>query len=196
MRPTGRTEVSPKRIGCAHPMRRMWKRFSKRSWRNSLPLLNTTHRRSKTTRRMLSLPRAGRPLPIMRIQMNIAGERGSRKVYFLSRSRVGCATANTSARSRNSLVSSVVGSLPILITSVSRKAELYCAGRATNSLSPLCRGHHRELHRWGDEIAWWKRNGIDALGVARALWLESHPLIDGQGVATTATLDTSAVDQQ
>ena len=61
---------------------------------------------------------------------------------------------------------------------------------------PLCRGHHRELHRWGDEIAWWKRNGIDALGVARALWLESHPLIDGQGVATTATLDTSAVDQQ
>ena len=116
-------------------MRRMWKRFSKRSWRNSLPLLNTTHRRSKTTRRMLSLPRAGRPLPIMRIQMNIAGERGSRKVYFLSLSRVGCATANTSARSRNSLVSSVVGSLPILITSVSRKAELYCAGRATNSLS-------------------------------------------------------------
>jgi ERF superfamily protein len=41
---------------------------------------------------------------------------------------------------------------------------------------PLCRGHHRELHRHGDEAAWWNRLGIDVLKVARALWLESHPL--------------------
>lgn len=41
---------------------------------------------------------------------------------------------------------------------------------------PLCRGHHRELHRYGDELAWWNRLGIDVLKVARALWLESHPL--------------------
>jgi hypothetical protein len=41
---------------------------------------------------------------------------------------------------------------------------------------PLCRGHHRELHRHGDEAAWWDRLGIDVLEVARALWLESHPL--------------------
>jgi hypothetical protein len=40
---------------------------------------------------------------------------------------------------------------------------------------PLCRGHHRELHRHGDEAAWWDRLGIDVLEVARALWLESHP---------------------
>ena len=26
---------------------------------------------------------------------------------------------------------------------------------------PLCRGHHRELHRSGDEATWWKRQGID-----------------------------------
>ena len=37
---------------------------------------------------------------------------------------------------------------------------------------PLCRGHHRELHRYGDEAAWWDRLGIDALEIARALWLE------------------------
>lgn len=41
---------------------------------------------------------------------------------------------------------------------------------------PLCRGHHRELHRYGNEAAWWSRLGIDVLKVARELWLESHPL--------------------
>jgi hypothetical protein len=41
---------------------------------------------------------------------------------------------------------------------------------------PLCRGHHREVHRCGDEAGWWAKVGIDALGVANALWRESHPL--------------------
>ncbi len=41
---------------------------------------------------------------------------------------------------------------------------------------PLCRGHHRELHRCGDETAWWKKVGIDPTVGARALWLETHPL--------------------
>ena len=41
---------------------------------------------------------------------------------------------------------------------------------------PVCRGHHRELHRSGDEAAWWDRQGIDPTSAARALWLESHPL--------------------
>src|SRR6516225_6845758 len=44
---------------------------------------------------------------------------------------------------------------------------------------PLCRGHHRELHRCGDEAAWWKKAGIDPTVPARALWLESHPLSSG-----------------
>ena len=41
---------------------------------------------------------------------------------------------------------------------------------------PLCRGHHREVHRFGDEARWWKNAGIDAIIPARALWLETHPL--------------------
>ena len=41
---------------------------------------------------------------------------------------------------------------------------------------PLCRGHHREVHRCGDEAAWWKKTGIDPTVPARALWLETHPL--------------------
>ena len=41
---------------------------------------------------------------------------------------------------------------------------------------PLCRGHHREVHRCGDEAAWWKKAGIDPTVTARTLWLETHPL--------------------
>jgi ERF superfamily len=41
---------------------------------------------------------------------------------------------------------------------------------------PLCRGHHRELHRSGDEAAWWGNTGVDPTVAARALWLGSHPL--------------------
>jgi hypothetical protein len=41
---------------------------------------------------------------------------------------------------------------------------------------PLCRGHHREVHRCGDETAWWANVGIQPSAAARALWLESHPL--------------------
>jgi hypothetical protein len=40
---------------------------------------------------------------------------------------------------------------------------------------PLCRGHHREVHRHGDERAWWQKVGIDPTLQARALWLETHP---------------------
>ena len=45
---------------------------------------------------------------------------------------------------------------------------------------PVCRGHHREIHRRGDEAAWWERNKIDPTVIARALWLETHPLAAGQ----------------
>jgi ERF superfamily len=41
---------------------------------------------------------------------------------------------------------------------------------------PLCRGHHREVHRYGDEARWWRKAGIDPTVTARALWLETHPL--------------------
>ncbi len=41
---------------------------------------------------------------------------------------------------------------------------------------PLCRGHHREVHRCGDEAAWWDKTGIDPTAAARSLWLKSHPL--------------------
>jgi hypothetical protein len=37
---------------------------------------------------------------------------------------------------------------------------------------PLCRGHHRAVHRSRDERAWWRRADIDPIKVARRLWRE------------------------
>jgi hypothetical protein len=41
---------------------------------------------------------------------------------------------------------------------------------------PLCRTHHREVHRSGDERSWWRKAAIDPLAAARTLWLQTHPL--------------------
>jgi hypothetical protein len=41
---------------------------------------------------------------------------------------------------------------------------------------PLCRGHHRELHRCGDEAVWWQKAGIDPVVSARTFWLNTRPL--------------------
>jgi hypothetical protein len=57
---------------------------------------------------------------------------------------------------------------------------------------PLCRGHHREVHRCGDEAAWWQKVGFDPTGVARALWLETHPMATGSGRLTVDVVDPSA----
>jgi hypothetical protein len=63
---------------------------------------------------------------------------------------------------------------------------------------PLCRGHHRELHRHGDEAAWWTKLGLDPIATARTLWLESHPLpnrtkgIGSSDPSTSAEITQSA----
>jgi hypothetical protein len=41
---------------------------------------------------------------------------------------------------------------------------------------PLCRGHHREVHRSGDEAEWWGKAGMEPTVQARALWLQTRPL--------------------
>ena len=59
-----------------------------------------------------------------------------------------------------------------------RFAQHRALGRKVSDefIVPLCRGHHREVHRSGDEASWWSKAGIDPIGVARTLWLQTHPL--------------------
>jgi hypothetical protein len=59
-----------------------------------------------------------------------------------------------------------------------RFAQLPALGRKVSDefTVPLCRGHHREVHRCGDEAIWWAKAGVDAVAAARVLWLKTHPL--------------------
>jgi len=57
---------------------------------------------------------------------------------------------------------------------------------------PLCRAHHRELHRAGKEVEWWTRIGIEPSNIARRLWIETHPLMGSASVqaGNSAALET------
>jgi hypothetical protein len=39
---------------------------------------------------------------------------------------------------------------------------------------PLCRTHHRDNHRFGDEVAWWGRRAIDPIATSRATWVSTR----------------------
>jgi hypothetical protein len=39
---------------------------------------------------------------------------------------------------------------------------------------PLCRLHHRSLHRRGDEAVWWDQSKLDPIAIARKLWTQSR----------------------
>jgi hypothetical protein len=56
---------------------------------------------------------------------------------------------------------------------------------------PICRVHHRELHRAGDEAAWWRRLNIDPLPVALRLWQQTRGVLSD---ASTKIPDAFAHD--
>jgi hypothetical protein len=58
---------------------------------------------------------------------------------------------------------------------------------------PLCRSHHRAVHRAGDEKAWWKQAGIDPIKVARKLWKITR--IDEGRIEPEPTVQAAAADR-
>jgi hypothetical protein len=77
-----------------------------------------------------------------------------------------------------------------------RFAQLRALGRKVSDefTVPLCRIHHRELHRDGDEAAWWGRRAIDPLRVAAGLWAHTHlgqPAAELPGHNESAALPTA-----
>jgi hypothetical protein len=58
---------------------------------------------------------------------------------------------------------------------------------------PLCRSHHRAVHRAGDEKAWWKQAGIDPIKVARQLSKDTR--IDEGRIEPDRTPQAAAADQ-
>jgi hypothetical protein len=59
-----------------------------------------------------------------------------------------------------------------------RHAQPMAMGRKVSDefTVPLCRTHHRQVHRTGNEAEWWSAmdGDIDPLEIARGLWEQSH----------------------
>jgi ERF superfamily len=55
---------------------------------------------------------------------------------------------------------------------------------------PLCRVHHRAVHRARDERAWWQAAGIDPIKIARKLWKDTR--IDEGRIEPEGTPQTAA----
>ena len=53
---------------------------------------------------------------------------------------------------------------------------------------PLCRTHHREVHRTGNKTGWWNKVGVEPHPVAAALWAQTRP---GRSVAEAPNPDQS-----
>ena len=58
---------------------------------------------------------------------------------------------------------------------------------------PLCRIHHRLVHRVGNEAAWWKYAGIDPIKAARKLWTQTR--IDEGRTAAEPRAERTAADR-
>jgi hypothetical protein len=50
---------------------------------------------------------------------------------------------------------------------------------------PVCRTHHREVHRHGDEAAWWTGVNVDPLPIALMLWQQSRGVVPNWVDATS-----------
>jgi hypothetical protein len=77
-----------------------------------------------------------------------------------------------------------------------RFAQQRAVGRKVSDefIVPLCRTHHREVHRSGDEVVWWKQSGIDALEAAYKLWRETHAVLHETNEPRDVNVSSSALD--
>jgi ERF superfamily len=64
-----------------------------------------------------------------------------------------------------------------------RFVQPYALGRRVSDefTVPLCRVHHRDLHRQGDEAAWWGKLSIEPVPLALTLW--QHTRVNGTATA-------------
>ncbi len=73
-----------------------------------------------------------------------------------------------------------------------RFAQVRALGRKVSDefTVPLCRLHHRELHRSRSEPLWWKKLGLDPIKIAAQLWDRTrsfHPPETGTPVGLPAS---------
>ena len=61
---------------------------------------------------------------------------------------------------------------------------------------PVCRLHHREIHRYGDEASWWAAVNVDPTPIALELWRRSHTQLLAQLLGPPELRRDVAVDTQ
>jgi hypothetical protein len=76
-----------------------------------------------------------------------------------------------------------------------RFAQQRALGRKVSDefVVPLCRSHHRALHRVGNEQGWWQATGIDPLEFASEFWGQSR-LVETAGSESVQTVRPERVD--
>jgi hypothetical protein len=57
----------------------------------------------------------------------------------------------------------------------------------------LCRAHHRELHRRGNEAAWWRSIKIEPLPAAYRLW--QHSRLNGSAAKMAERLTSISAEE-
>jgi hypothetical protein len=70
-----------------------------------------------------------------------------------------------------------------------RFAQPHALGRKVSDeyTVPVCRIHHRELHRYGDEASWWTGVNIDPLPIALDLWQRSRSPSAASSISSNQT---------
>ena len=61
---------------------------------------------------------------------------------------------------------------------------------------PVCRIHHRELHRSGNEAAWWRKLNIDPIPIALRLWQQTRTDGGDPKLWKNARLDEGRTDSK
>jgi hypothetical protein len=111
---------------------------------------------------------------------------GARKQLGIGRGRVAAKTIRLRDKDHRKFVSLhpclVCGRAPTDAHHL-RFAQPRALGRKVSDefTVPVCRVHHRELHRHGDEAAWWQRIKVDPLPIALRLW--QHTQLNGMAAS-------------
>jgi ERF superfamily len=114
-------------------------------------------------------------LALPTVDPNFSNGPPARKSVRRIRCHLSCENAgNTCALWPGSPASSAATSHATHTTALRPAARIGAKGQRRIH-GPLCRAHHRELHRAEKERECWLRKGLEPLESARVLWTIAHP---------------------
>ena len=119
------------------------------------------------------------PVPLQSADPKSVGHEAATAVQPSTTENETVAPIRKEVRRRNKAHLALVGAQPCLVCQRSpcdahhlKFAQPRSLGRKVSDefTVPLCRDHHRELHRHGNELAWWANMQLAPIQIARELW--------------------------